>query len=240
MAGLASFHLVRLPRRQAPLALARLGTDRVRLARTPGLRFWRLLGTGRGSSTGPGADLARTALFAVWDDAGALDAFSATMAARWAAADEAYHVRLHGLGGHGSWRGFDVLGALEHIPALGELVEDVGAPAPVAVLTRAIVRPRHWVTFARAARPVSDEVQDAPGLLAVCGIGEAPIGRQATFSLWRSAADARRYATTHPRHLDAVRRTRAESWYGEELFARFEPFASCGTWDGRDPLRSDA
>ena len=53
----------------------RLGLDRRMLRTVPGLRFWRLLGTGAGSSTGPGADLHRTALFAIWDDEGSLEAF---------------------------------------------------------------------------------------------------------------------------------------------------------------------
>ena len=224
--GVGSFHLIRPG---SPLtALARLGTDRRLLRTVPGLRFWRLLGTGSGSSTGPGADLARTAMFAIWDDEGSLEAFHVRMANRWADADEAWHVRLRSAGGKGSWRG---------VPVVDELRPALRSDGPVAIITRAGVRPRSWRAFRAAGRPVSDELQDADGLLAVVGIGEAPVGRLGTFSLWRDLQAARAYATGRPEHREVVRRTRAERWYGEELFARFEPYASTGSWDGRDPLR---
>jgi hypothetical protein len=73
-AGVASFHLVREPGWRAPVVLGRLGADRLRLRGVPGLRFARLLGTGSGSAA-TGADLARSALFAVWESAGALAGF---------------------------------------------------------------------------------------------------------------------------------------------------------------------
>jgi hypothetical protein len=227
----ASFHLVRERPGRALVALARLGTDRVRLARGGGPRFWRLLGTGRGRDTGLGVDPRRTALFALWDDDETLDTFlsRSSIARRWHDAEEAYTVRLHRLGGHGTWRGVDVLEGMEAVGAAAE-------PGPVAVLTRATVRARHWPAFVGAARRVSAEVATAPGLLAVVGIGEAPIGRQATFSLWRSTIDAHAFAFGRPDHRAAVRRTRAERWYGEQLFARFQPYGSTGTWDGQDPL----
>lgn len=228
---MASFHLVRWPTARAAAAMARLPVDRQRLARTPGLAFWRVLGTGRGSTTTASADLRRWAVFAVWRDEAALDAFLATspLAGRWAAADEVWHVRLRGIGGHGRWRGFDVLGAI------GAAGPDAGDDGPVAVLTRADVRVRAWPRFLPAGRPVDAQLHTSTGLLAVAGVGEAPLGRQATFSLWRSGADVAAFARSGA-HRDVVRRTRRERWYGEELFARFRPYGSAGTWDGRDPL----
>jgi len=223
-ARVASFHLVREP--SALRATTRLATDRWRLARTPGLAFWRLLGTGAASDTGPGADLHRTALFAVWDDERSLERFAASMGPRWGASSETWHVRLRSHGGHGTWRGVDVLAGLEAA---------TGSTDAVAIVTRADVRPAAWRAFGAAGRPVSDELRAAEGLLAVVGVGEAPVGRLGTFSLWRDL-DAALGFHRSPRHLAVVRRTRAERWYREELFARFEPYASVGTWDGRDPL----
>ncbi|MEM9516351.1 MAG: spheroidene monooxygenase [Actinomycetota bacterium] len=228
MARIASFHLVREPRWLTPFALGRLATDRPRLARVRGLRFWRLLGTAHDDDTAGGADLHRTALFAVWDEEADLDAFLRThhIAGRWADAAEAWHVRLRGAGGHGSWRGVDVLDEL----AVGS---DAG---PVAIITRANVRRRSWGTFRDAARSVDTELHRSPGLLDVVGIGEAPVGRLGTFSLWASLDEATAFARRSPEHVEVMRRTRRERWYGEELFARFEPYDSFGSWNGRDPL----
>jgi quinol monooxygenase YgiN len=223
--GIASFHLLR---EASPLrAMARLGLDRRRLSKVPGLRFWRLLGTGLGSDTGPGADVHRTAMFAVWDDDAALEAHLIRTAPRIVAADESWHVRLRAIGGHGAWRGFDVLGHVNPAKAAG---------GPVAVITRADVRARAWRSFRKAGPTVSRELQTADGLLAVVGFGEAPLMRLGTFSLWRDIDAVRAYSRL-PHHREVVGRTRDEHWYGEELFARFETYSSSGRWDGRDPLR---
>jgi len=236
MSLVASFHLTRYPPRRAGAAVAGLPARRRALRRVPGLRFARELGTGRGSAMGLGADLRRWATVLVWEEEAALEAFldreTSPIAARWHEdGEETWSVRLRPLAAHGSWGG--------QAPFADLAVPPPERGGPVAVLTRARLRLRSWPAFYRAVAPVEAELHASDELLASVGIGEAPVGLQATFSLWRSAAglEAFAYATSPGRaHADVVRRTRREGWFAEELFARFEPYGSTGTWSGRDPL----
>lgn len=207
--------------------------DRPVLKSTPGLLFWRLLGSGRGASTSMGADLRRWAMLAVWRDERALDRFlsDSPVAARWRSeARESWQVRLTPLTSRGRWNGTAPFGPL---PASTPGIDPGG---PVAVLTRASIRPSRLVAFYRSVPGVDRLLNEQNGCLASVGVGEWPLARQGTFSLWRDAAAVRDFAHRGRAHRRVIGRTRAENWYSEELFARFSPYASEGTWDGADPL----
>ena len=231
----ASFHLQRTSTAGAlaPMAgMVRPG----RLVRTvPGLRFARHLGTGRGRAMGLQGDLRRWATFAVWDDDTALDDFLADspLARRWRERSvESWSVRLAPLAAHGRWGGADPFADLDDVAAHRQ----AQGGGPVAVLTRARVPARHWRAFYRSVPPVEAHLLAQPGLLQAVGVGERPVGLLATFSLWRTAADVDAFAYDDAVHHDVVRATRREGWFSEELFARFRPYSSTGTWDGIDPL----
>ena len=127
------------------------------LHRTPGLRFWRLLGTGRGATMTISADLRRWALFAVWEDEAALDAFLATspIAARWdALARERWHVRLACVRSHGAWGGAEPARASRRDAAARGTGRD---PHPRDV------RPARLLRFYRAIEPPAARARGQPG-----------------------------------------------------------------------------
>jgi heme-degrading monooxygenase HmoA len=229
---IAALTLAGYPWRNAYAALAGMGLHRIWLQRTPGLHFWKLLGSARGLAFGPW-NPRRYGLFTIWDSLAALDAFerrSPVMAAYRRRAVELWSVRLKPISWQGAWGGRKPFAGAAASAPLGP---DDG---PLAILTRATIRPRRVRAFRAAARRVNAELARRPGLLAAIGLGEAPLFIQATFSLWASPRAVRGFAYQAPEHIEAMRRKTTEEWYSEELFARFRPIASYGTWDGVNPL----
>ena len=119
---------------------------------------------------------------------------------------------------HGEWDGqkpFQV--NLEHDPE-----------RPVAVLTRATIRPSKMFHFWKYVPGVSQSMNGFPGHVFSVGIGELPLIQQATFSLWEDSEKMRAYAYAGKRHAEVVKQTRKIGWYKEELFARFHPYKLTG------------
>jgi heme-degrading monooxygenase HmoA len=208
-------------------AFNQMGSSRRLLARQPGLAFWRLLGTGKGRGFSLQPDFSRYGLLGVWrsaDDAERFFAESPLARAYRARADEMWTVTLRAYSAKGTW------GGVHPFPIVAR------QPGAVAVLTRANIRLSKLVPFWRSVPRTTVALDTAPGLLASVGTGEIPFVRPATFSLWRSEEDLVAYAYRDATHKEVIRRRHDEGWYSEELFARFSPVHSQGTWNGRDPL----
>lgn len=210
-----------------PGALLAMTTDRRSLAGVPGLRFAKLLGTGRGRTfTVTDADPRHWALLASWQTTTAARAFAGSpLVRRWRArADEELVLALDPLASRGRWSGRQPFG--DPSPAS---VPPVG---PVAAITRARVRPSWWRRFNAAVPPVSARLAAAPGLLLSLGVGEAPVGLQGTVSVWRDDAALRDFAHGSAEHRAVVVATRDTGWYAEELFARFAVRSGRGSLGG--------
>ncbi|WP_202630470.1 hypothetical protein [Deinococcus alpinitundrae] len=224
--------------------LRKMGSDHPHLREVPGLRAYRLLGTGRGSGFGLGADLRRWARLSVWSSAAAFEHFEGSP---WrqqerALTCESYTLTLRPTRWHGQWRGEALFGP----PATAARGVALAKPSQVetgqagtgqiAVLTRAAIRPARLSAFWRSVPAAQANLQAQPGLLASLGLGEMPLLDQATFSVWRDTASMQAYAYQGAGHREAIARSRRDNWLSEELFVRFAVLSSCGSWDGRDPL----
>jgi heme-degrading monooxygenase HmoA len=104
------------------------------------------------------------------------------------------------------------------------------------VLTRATIRISRLKNFWSHVDEVAGLMTSAPGYVTSFGVGEAPVYRQATFSVWKSIDDVKNFAYKSREHAEVIKLTRSENWYSEELFARFRLVASFGSLDGKDPL----
>jgi hypothetical protein len=108
----------------------------------------------------------------------------------------------------------------------------VPAAGPVAALTRASIRPSRARSFWRLATPAQRALESAHGCQLAVGLGEAPVLRQATFSIWDSVADMDAYARQGA-HLAAIEASRRDDHFTESMFARFVPVGLQGVWKGR-------
>jgi len=194
------------------------------VAREPGLRFARVLGSGHEGGFGLRPSFDRGGLFALFDteaDARRFVAASATVAGYRAHAQELLVAVLRASSVRGAWGGQTMRATAEARPG-----------AMVASLTRASIRPAQAVRFWRHAAPSQAALAGAGGCLLLAGLGEAPLLRQATFSLWRDDAAMDAYARQGP-HQAAIRAAYQQRFFAESMFVRFVPLVVQGTWKGR-------
>ena len=117
--------------------------------------------------------------------------------------------------------------------ALGEQWDQQAqAKGPFAVLTRASIVPTKAMAFWRYAPAAQADLSHAPGCLLAMGLGEAPLVRQCTFSLWRDTAAMLDYAHQGA-HQVASAAAYKHQFFSESLFVRMQVLQMAGVWQGQ-------
>lgn len=229
---IVSLTFVRYKKVFMPLALFAMATHRLPLMLQHGCTFWKLLGTGRNGTFDLTPDWRQWGLLAVWNTREDFDRFQkkSFITAWWRMlCTESWTLLCEPLQSYGKWDG------KEPFKPINPSKEYDG---PIAVLTRATIRLNKLKDFWANVDDVAKLMKDAPGYITSVGIGEAPVYRQATFSLWNSEAQMKAFAYKSREHAEVIKKTRQENWYSEELFARFKLVASYGTINGINPLEN--
>lgn len=209
-------------------AFAMMGLARPAMTRVSGIGFWKLCGSGIGEGFTPIPNLGVYAILCTWPDMAAARSAQATarIFERYRAkASESWTLYMTADTARGTWSG---------VAPFEPSASNTGGP--LAALTRATIKPGILARFWGRVPNISKVIGQDPNVIFKIGIGEVPWLHQVTFSIWPDADRMANFARTGP-HAEAIRAVRDESWFQEELYARFTLLGDEGTWGGTSPLK---
>ena len=207
--------------RYIPWAILHMGLDRLALARRSDVKFWKLLGAGKGETFTPrDADILRWGLLVVVDKDSEIA--NSKIIKRWNKKSQSqFSAQLSPISFNGAW---SKKSPFDQIP---KATNDWSGK--VVAITRARIKWRKNFIFWNSVPPVTTSLHSSPGLISAIGIGEAPIGLQGTFSIWESGEAVKNFAYSGAAHKEAIKATHRHAWYAEEMFARFALIKSNGS-----------
>jgi hypothetical protein len=221
--------LVQIPAAHALWHAQRFLFGRFGLGKVAGMRFHKTLGSGYEGGFGLRPSFTRHGFMAFFADAACARAFLAGdfVAGYRRHASELFCAVLTPVTSRGSWNGFTL-----DLPVQTQAAPALPADTPVAALTRGSINPLRAPLFWSKAAPAQAAVEQAPGCQLAVGLGEAPLLRQATFSLWDSVAAMDAYARRGA-HLAAIKASHQQGFFTESMFVRFVPQSVHGLWRGQ-------
>lgn len=199
------------------------------LAKANGLQFYRLMGSGKGKGFNPLPDWSVYALLQVWDseeDAVLFFESSDLIKNYQQHTEELWTLYMRNIASVGTW-----INQKPFTPGA-----EMDPEKPIAVITRATIKWNWLIRFWRYVPTSRKGLDGNEGLIYTKGVGEVPVIQMMTFSLWENFDAVKRFAYNSKQHQEAIRKTRKNNWYKEELFARFQPYKSTGTWSEKRPL----
>lgn len=137
----------------------------------------------------------------------------------------------------GSWDGLPW--GLTPMEALEHQYPNARQGEPVAALTRASIKFSKTVAFWRHAPPAQASLQEADGCELAMGLGEAPMVRQCTMSVWRDHSAMADYARQGA-HQKAIQAAYRHDFFSESMFIRMRLLELHGSWKGKTLSHSSA
>ncbi len=199
------------------------------LTKVNGLTFYRLLGSGKGRGFNPLPDWSVYCLLQVWESEQSAHNFftSSDLIKRYRLnTAELFTLYMKNISAKGTWLGKNPF----------EKGADLDPNKPIAIITRATIKWNWLLRFWKYVPTSAEALVGNKGLIYTKGVGEVPVIQMATFSLWNNFESVKQFAYKSMQHQEAIKKTQENKWYKEELFARFYPYKSSGTWAGRDLL----
>lgn len=208
---------------------------------TPGLLFTKVMGSGQGGGFALRPSSSHQGLVFLMDSPANAQALCANplLQAFVARAREHWLGTLAVTSARGQWdqQGWgitpDAFSASTGATLDNPLDPALAASLPVAALTRASIRPAKTMAFWRYAPAAQADLEQASGCQLAMGLGEAPLVRQCTFSVWDNAESLMAYAHQGA-HRQAIAAAAKHGFFSESLFVRMRVLRMSGRWQGRD------
>jgi hypothetical protein len=239
---ICSLTIVRYPKGMGWAGLLSMALFRLPLWLNKNNQFWKLMGSGRNGTFDIMPDWRQWAVLEVWadkcNDSNELPTPNSIPSTRNQTPNflntwwrffhcEKWVILLEPIEGHGTWDG-------KH--CFGVIPKQTDYEGLIAILTRATIRIRSLQQFWGNVSGVAKQMAKANGFITSLGIGEVPLLKQATFSIWETKAHMKQFAYQMQEHAEVIRKTRKENWYEEEMFVRFKIISSTGKIQGKNPL----
>jgi len=230
MISITTLTFFRFPNLRSKLwAFGQMQSAHFFLAKCKGLNFYKLMGSGRDVGFSLFPDWGVYALLGVWESEQAANDFfnhSAIYKHYQKMSSEQWTIFMKPIQTKGLWSGAN--------PFTPSLTLDANNPL-IAVITRATIKTNKLLKFWRFVPTSQMPIQrGCEGLIYTKGIGEVPIVQMATFSVWENLDALKKYAYSSAEHREAIKKTHQIDWYKEEMFTRFQPFKTMGTWEGKE------
>lgn len=190
----------------------------------PGIRWYKLMGSGKGMGFNPLPDWSTYSLLVVWENETVADQFfqkSDLFQSYRSHASQFWTSYMKNISARGEWskrKPFE-----PHSDLDAEIQQ-------IAVITRATIRWSKIISFWKYVPTSEKPLRQNRDLIFTKGIGEIPILQMATFSIWKDKTALRAFAHHSSEHQTAIQKTKKIDWYSEELFARFQIYRD----EGRD------